>query len=515
MQGKIVAVWVSIIMVLSVILVLVEIAPNVEAPTTHYVGGSNPGNYSKIQWAIDNSSDGDTVFVYSGVYEEYIIVNKTLNITGEAKESTIIEGNGTGNLVMISSHWVNITGFTINNSNIGIRMGTTFNLVEDNIISHHYMGIELTGTANNNTFENSSIINNRHSGVYLQGSWDNQFLNNEIINNTNGMLLQGSEDIEISGNNISSIDYGILIYFWSLRNHITNNFIRESKYGVVIEDSHENEIMGNTIVSNDFGVTIVEQTVTMDNLIFGNNFFNNSYHGYDESTMVNYWYNSYPTGGNYWSDYSGVDDYSGPNQNIPGSDGIGDTPYKVDSDDEDKYPLMLPKGNYIFLNHGWNFISIPFIQSETQVGTVLKSITGLYDSVQVYDAGDPLDPWKHIHASKPSHFNDLDAINHKNGFYIHVKNQMGILFEYFGTQPISPQIIPIYQGWNMVGYPSLSFHNRTEGLNNLNFGDDINAIQWYDAGTKSWHYMDQNDTFVPGRGYWFHSKVTLWWEVPL
>jgi hypothetical protein len=29
-----------------------------------YVGGSGPGNYSKIQDAVDNTSDGDTVFVY-------------------------------------------------------------------------------------------------------------------------------------------------------------------------------------------------------------------------------------------------------------------------------------------------------------------------------------------------------------------------------------------------------------------------------------------------------------------
>ena len=34
---------------------------------TLYVGGSGPGNYTKIQDAIDNTSDGDTVFVYKGI----------------------------------------------------------------------------------------------------------------------------------------------------------------------------------------------------------------------------------------------------------------------------------------------------------------------------------------------------------------------------------------------------------------------------------------------------------------
>jgi pectin methylesterase-like acyl-CoA thioesterase len=61
---------------------------------TLYVGGSGPGNYTKIQDAIDNASDGDTVFVYSGKYEERdIIVNKSISLIGENKETTIVDGN--------------------------------------------------------------------------------------------------------------------------------------------------------------------------------------------------------------------------------------------------------------------------------------------------------------------------------------------------------------------------------------------------------------------------------------
>jgi Periplasmic copper-binding protein (NosD). len=51
---------------------------------------------------------------------------------------------------------------------------------------------------------------------------------------------------------------------------------------------------------------------------------------------------SYPVGGNYWSNYTGSDKYSGPGQNIPGSDGIGDTPYSIGYGLMDKYPLMKP-----------------------------------------------------------------------------------------------------------------------------------------------------------------------------
>jgi hypothetical protein len=111
--------------------------------------------------------------------------------------------------------------------------------------------------------------------------------------------------------------------------------------------------------------------------------------------------------------------------------------------------------------------------------------------------------------------NDLKIINHKMGFWIHITEPGGALFEYQGTQPTSNQTIQLYEGWNMVGFPSLSNHNRTMGLNNLEFGVDVDAIQWFDAATKTWHFMDQDDPFVTGRGYWVHSKVEAGWEVPL
>jgi len=57
---------------------------------------------------------------------------------------------------------------------------------------------------------------------------------------------------------------------------------------------------------------------------------------------TNIWDDGYPSGGNYWSDYNGTDLFSGPYQNITGSDGIGDTPYVIDENNRDRYPLMKP-----------------------------------------------------------------------------------------------------------------------------------------------------------------------------
>ncbi len=78
-----------------------------------YVGGSGPGNYSRIQDAINDSHDGDTVFVYddSSPYYENLIVNNSINLKGENKTSTIIDGQGRNDVVFILANNVNISNF--------------------------------------------------------------------------------------------------------------------------------------------------------------------------------------------------------------------------------------------------------------------------------------------------------------------------------------------------------------------------------------------------------------------
>ena len=121
-----------------------------------------------------------------------------------------------------------------------------------------------------------------------------------------------------------------------------------------MSDSDNNNFITNEIVSNNRGFFIAgSDNLIVNNLLSGNNigieytlgsgFGNLIYHNMFNNTnqvtsfSFNFWNVSYPLGGNYWSDYNGTDNYSGPNQDIPGSDGVGDTPYW-----DDGYPLMVP-----------------------------------------------------------------------------------------------------------------------------------------------------------------------------
>jgi hypothetical protein len=163
---------------------------------------------------------------------------------------------------------------------------------------------------------------------------------------------------------------------------------------------------------------------------------------------------------------------------------------------------------------GWNLISLPYIQTDTDLLDVLAPIDGLYDAVQWYDVTDSVKPWKHYNKDKLMG-NDLVKLNETMGFWIHIIPSGDTLFMYNGNEPIVNLSISISPGWNQVGFPSIASYNRTKGLNNINFGSDVDVIQWFNATTQTWNIMGSSDNFVKGRGYWLHSKVTKVWDVPL
>ena len=189
-----------------------------------YVGGSGPGNYTKIQDAIDDASDGDTVFVYNGTYGENLIMDKSINLIGEDKETTVIDGGGIGDVIYVYGDLVNINGLTIKNS------GNNYNDVGIRIVS-------------NNNFLEINII-----------KWNNA--NGIIINSYNNIIIKN----EIKSNSLD----GILIYgFNSYNNTIScNNIILNGQYGIRFHSSSSNNtIFSNMLISNtEDGIVLAKET---------------------------------------------------------------------------------------------------------------------------------------------------------------------------------------------------------------------------------------------------------------
>jgi parallel beta-helix repeat protein len=195
-------------------------------------------------------------------------------------------------------------------------------------------------------------------GIYLYNSPNNNISDNEITDNEYGIYIDTySNDIKISGNKIVNNNYGISCVLYSDDNLILgNNITQNSLVGVWIVGCSSNNISENRIVANEqYGIRL---ETSSNSSIYHNDLMNNANQVYTyDSTSV--WDNGYPSGGNYWSDYAGSDNYSGPYQNQPGKDGIGDTPYNCSGNDQDRYPLM----------NAWTNIAVQSVSpSKTVVG---------------------------------------------------------------------------------------------------------------------------------------------------
>jgi parallel beta-helix repeat protein len=403
----------------------------------------------------------------------------------------------------------------------GFQSGIYFKYSENNEIINNDIywsavqsGIELSFSSYNSLMSNN-IHTNGHYGVNFQTSSNNTIIDNNIFSNVNEniMLYSTSNDNLILNNNIYDSPVGVDLD-GSAYNIVTGNYVHSiNQIGIFTSGSSYNYITNNNISNNDIGLWIF--TNCHENRIYHNNIQDNPTQAMDDEAD-NYWNDTYPSGGNFWSGYMGVDLKSGPNQDEPGSDGFGDTHYNIDIDSADKYPLMQPFiGNSIHLQEGWNLISIPLIQSNTSLKSVLRSIDGDYDAVQIYNSTNNNDFWKHHHVSKAAHVNDLNGITNKIGFWIDITTPGGTLFTYRGTPLTQNQSIILYQGWNLVSFPSLEDRNRTQGLNNINFPGDVDSIWTHNVRSQKWEEIGESDYFETGRGYWIHSKVQKTWDVPL
>jgi len=222
-----------------------------------YVGGNGPNNYTKIQYAINNASDWDTIFVYdySSPYYEKLTVNKSVEIIGEDKNTTIISSNESGDIIQISSYKVKIQGFTIldtSNTRTGIKIFSDRNTIQDNIIINTGCGIFIKDSENN-TILNNQIFNSYY-GLYVYSySSYNHIENNIIQNNTYGIIFFYTKKMDLSQNTISNNSYGIYFHS-SSKDSIYDNLILNNDYGISLIGSDNDSIFQNTISNNEFGI---------------------------------------------------------------------------------------------------------------------------------------------------------------------------------------------------------------------------------------------------------------------
>ena len=223
--------------------------------------GTKAQPYKTIQQAIDNVYDGYTIYVYNGTYYENLVINKTVNIDGECRETTIIDGGNNGDIVTIERPNVRISGFTIRNSgerlfDSGIKTLTlyTYLTIKNNIIYNNDIGIFLNYmdyTPSWNVIEDNIIYNN-NDGIYSHWDCFNTVYNNKIFNNIDdGIEFTRCQSSTIKNNELKNNgNCAIFLRGASSYNTVENNIIENNSLGIKLSESHKVKISKNNFVDN-------------------------------------------------------------------------------------------------------------------------------------------------------------------------------------------------------------------------------------------------------------------------
>lgn len=266
-----------------------------------------PDDFPTINQALQNATDGATIFVRMGTYNETLVIDKAITLRGEDTNRTVLNGNGTGTVIQILHSNVTVTGFKI-------AYSTTPNS------PRRYYQHDLP------------------SGWMKQGDWsaigyplDGGYFVRRTDFKLYGVHVMNAKNCTVTGNVIA--DCGVGIWLWeSSQNNITGNLLTRNDYGLLVDHSANNRVIGNTFQSNGGGVWLPQPNwapgwaldrKTVNNTFTQNNFINNLWAVEPQSitNTTNYWDNG--SVGNYWGGFNGTDG---------NGDGIADEPYHIMGD---------------------------------------------------------------------------------------------------------------------------------------------------------------------------------------
>jgi parallel beta-helix repeat protein len=269
-----------IVYILVISLIGTATIPSTIGTTETKIQKSTPKTGGYIQGLIDNASAGDTIDIPAGIYYENIVINKSINLIGEDKYTTIIDGMDTwGAVIDIFAPWVNISGFTIENGGwyaTGIHIHSNNCTIKDNIITNQMVVIRIY--SNGNTLNQNTISGGSSCGIAIHNSSNNTITENNIISTSiasNHISIYNSKYNIISRNNISNLGGGIHIVNSSYNIISRNNISNNGYHGISLNQLSSDNVLNDNTISNNLMTGIHLENNPNNNTICNNTISNN------------------------------------------------------------------------------------------------------------------------------------------------------------------------------------------------------------------------------------------------
>lgn len=286
-------------------------------PKTWTVNSNGSADFRTIQEAVNAASTGDSVYVYAGIYRENVIINKTVTLNGQDRNTTIIDGGGGYAAVQVDADYVDVSFFTIRNGSLGIVIESgSENTIRSNILTACAYGVE--AITSGNIISGNVILNNTAYGIYVSGSNNNVVANNLVIGNglygvfitesSGNVLRNNSMTGSVYNFGVDGTDYGMhpyyvhdidasnlvngkpVYYLVNRRNLIVpsdagfvalvdsqnitlrNLSLAGNQYGVLMAYSNNSLVTENGFSGNDYGVYLIHSSdnIVEDNVIRAN-----------------------------------------------------------------------------------------------------------------------------------------------------------------------------------------------------------------------------------------------------
>ena len=363
----------ALTLILSCSLVLMFSIPVAEAGATVYIrvdGSIDPS------WANITSVDNVTYTLIGNVNDSVVVQRANIvvdgvgytvqgvgsgagiNVTGVSNvtiKNCIIKSFRVGIYLDVGADNGRVENITIQNLQgaqgedaVGINLKSNYNTIYNNTIANLTGGI-----GNGGGYSQPGASGGVSTGIYLSSSAGNNLTTNTIANLTGGtggtggdmasggaggtatgIYLSGSTNNSLTLNAMSNLTGGT----GGTGGYSSSSGAKGASYSLYLYQSSSMTIKENTLQTADYCFYLNSSN---NNIIYHNNINATTNQVYNYASN-NTWDNGYPSGGNYWSNYTGVDNYHGPYENETGSDGIGDAPYAIDENNQDNYPFMKP-----------------------------------------------------------------------------------------------------------------------------------------------------------------------------